>query len=143
MSTINLKPYIHTAHYYETDKMGVVHHSNFIRWMEEARVDFLNQLGIPFTGLELDGIFSPVVSVKCHYKHPVKFEDKVKITVKVKEFSGVKLTVSYEMYNETSALLACTGESEHCFISREGKILNIKRVSRKYADPLESILLQK
>ena len=43
-----IKPYEHKAHYYETDKMGIVHHSNHIRWMEEARMDLLEQLGYSF-----------------------------------------------------------------------------------------------
>ena len=40
-----MKPYIHKVQYYETDKMGITHHSNYIRWMEEARVDFMEQIG--------------------------------------------------------------------------------------------------
>ena len=40
-----MEPYQHTVQYYETDKMGIVHHSNYIRWMEEARVAYLAQLG--------------------------------------------------------------------------------------------------
>ena len=40
-----MKAYQHKVQYYETDKMGITHHSNYIRWMEEARIDFLEQLG--------------------------------------------------------------------------------------------------
>ena len=47
-----MKPYIHTVQYYETDCMGITHHSNYIRWMEEARVDFLTQVGWPLKTLE-------------------------------------------------------------------------------------------
>ena len=54
--------YQHKIQYYETDKMGITHHSNYIRWMEEARIDFLEQLGFGFDKLEQSGIVSPVLS---------------------------------------------------------------------------------
>ena len=52
-----MEPYQHTVQYYETDKMGIVHHSNYIRWMEEARVAYLAQLGWNIEMLELWGPF--------------------------------------------------------------------------------------
>ena len=58
-----MKIYQHTVHYYETDKMGIVHHSNYVRWMEEARVDFLAQIGWAFEKLEANGVISPVIAV--------------------------------------------------------------------------------
>ena len=60
--------YKHTVQYYETDKMGITHHSNYIRWMEEARVDFLNKIGWGFDRLEDLGMISPVTEVECKYK---------------------------------------------------------------------------
>lgn len=64
-------PYIHTVQYYETDKMGITHHSNYIRWMEEARIDFLAQMGWDYVKLESLGIVSPVTAVECkiHGQH--------------------------------------------------------------------------
>ena len=62
---MELKPYLVKVRYYETDKMGIVHHSNFIRWLEEARLDWLEQLGISFADLEKRGCVSPVMAVSC------------------------------------------------------------------------------
>ena len=45
---MNIKPYFHNAKYYETDQMSIIHHSNYIRWFEEARIDCLEQMGIPY-----------------------------------------------------------------------------------------------
>ena len=67
--------YRHTVHYYETDKMGITHHSNYIRWMEEARVDFLEQIGWGYDKLEKSGILSPVIGVDCKYKTSTTFSD--------------------------------------------------------------------
>ena len=70
------KGYNHTVQYYETDKMGITHHSNYIRWMEEARVDFLKQIGWDYDKLEEIGVISPVTEVSCKYKNthlPMKY----------------------------------------------------------------------
>ena len=61
--------YRHIVQYYETDKMGITHHSNYIRWMEEARIDFLSKIGWNYAKLEEEGIISPVVAVDCIYLH--------------------------------------------------------------------------
>ena len=63
-----MEPYQHTVQYYETDKMGIVHHSNYIRWMEEARVAYLAQLGWNIEMLEAMGAISPVTGLEAHYK---------------------------------------------------------------------------
>ena len=91
--------YIHKVQYYETDKMGITHHSNYIRWMEEARVDFFDKVGYNYKKLEDEGIISPVIGVECNYKISTRFEDYVEIEVKVKEFKGVKLIFEYIMKN--------------------------------------------
>ena len=90
-----MKKYIHKVNYYETDKMGVTHHSNYIRWMEEARIDYLNQIGLGYKKLEEEGIISPVIHVECDYKVPTTFDDKIEIEVKIEEFKGVKLRLKY------------------------------------------------
>ncbi len=118
--------YIHTVQYYETDKMGITHHSNYIRWMEEARVDFLSQIGWEFAKLEAMGIVSPVLSVTCDYKYPTKFSDKVYITVSVKEFKGVKLFLDYEMKNEEGKVVS-VGTTSHAFLNTEGKPVRMKQ----------------
>lgn len=79
--------------YYETDKMGVVHHSNYIRYLEEARTGWMEEIGIPFEVLEENGITIPVLGVECEYKHHVTFGDTIIIEVFVKEYNGVRMTV--------------------------------------------------
>lgn len=79
--------------YYETDKMGIVHHSNYIRYLEEARIRWMEEIGIPFEVLEENGITIPVLGVECEYKHHVSFGDTILIKVFVKEYNGVRMTV--------------------------------------------------
>ena len=78
MSNNNERIYERTINYYETDKMGVVHHSNYIRFLEEARCYWLQSIEMPFDLLEDNGITIPVLGVNCTYKYHVKFGDKIK-----------------------------------------------------------------
>lgn len=118
--------YRHRVQYYETDKMGITHHSNYIRWMEEARIDFLSQIGWSFARLEAEGIISPVVSVDCRYKKTTTFADDVDITVEVEEFKGIRLKLIYQMFNEEQELV-CEGHSEHCFLGQDGRPIRLKK----------------
>ncbi|WP_022770658.1 acyl-CoA thioesterase [Butyrivibrio sp. NC2007] len=127
--------YLHIVQYYETDKMGITHHSNYIRWMEEARVDFLSQIGWDFARLEAMGIVSPVLSVSCDYKFPTKFSEKVSICVTVKEFKGVKLFLGYEMKNEEGRTV-CSGTTSHAFLNTEGKPIRMKQEFPEFYETL-------
>ena len=119
-------PHRHTAQYYETDKMGIIHHSNYIRWMEEARIDFLRQLGIRYSDLEASGLVSPIHEVRCKFRRTVRFEDTVSIEVRVEKYTGVKLVLSYRMTNENTGELCAEGETTSCFMNAEGKTISLK-----------------
>ena len=112
-----MESYIHKVQYYETDRMGLVHHSNYIRWMEEARVDWLEKIGMGFDKLEEMGITSPLLSVNCKYKFGSTFGDSVEIKTKVKKYNGVKITIAYIMTKVGTGEIVATGETELCFIN--------------------------
>ena len=131
--------YIHKVRYYETDKMGITHHSNYIRWMEEARIDFLEYIGYGYAQLERDGIISPVIGVECQYKHPTTFDDEVKITVSVDEFKGVRLVIAYTMTNATTGELVLTGKTVHCFTDEKGKPIILKKQFPEFDDALRKL----
>ncbi len=119
--------YIHKVHYYETDKMGVTHHSNYIRWMEEARVDFLNQIGYGYAKMEEAGIISPVIGVECEYKRTTTFDDEICIHPEIESYNGIKLVIRYIMTNTATSEIVATGKSMHCFLSKEGKPLSLRK----------------
>ena len=119
--------YERRAQYYPTDQMGVVHHSNYIRWFEEARVDFLNRIGAGYREMEAAGIVSPVVSVACKYRSMVRFDDEVEIRLKITAYNGVKLSLSYEVRDKKDGTVRCIGESSHCFLGPEGKPVSLKK----------------
>ena len=116
-----MEPYIHRVQYYETDKMGCVHHGNHIHWMEEARVAFLDQLGIGFDKMEARGIFSPVVGIECRYRRPAYFSEEIRVSVRILSFDRLRLKIAYEMVRVSDGELIATGSSEHCFTNEAGR----------------------
>lgn len=130
--------YEHKVQYYETDKMGITHHSNYIRWMEEARIDFLGQIGWDYAKLEEIGVISPVTAVECKYKVSTKFAEVITIAVAVEEFKGVKLKLKYEMKN-AEGVVVCEGRSEHCFLNEAGKIIMLKKEYPAFYETLTNL----
>lgn len=119
--------YEHKVQYYETDQMAIVHHSNYIRWFEEARTDILEQIGFGYEKMEEVGIISPVLSVSAEYKSMTHYADVVCIRTWLSSYNGVKMTVNYEITDKNTGEVRCTGESKHCFLTREGHPLSLKR----------------
>ncbi len=122
-----MKLYEHQAQYYETDQMGIVHHSNYIRWMEEARIAMMDEMGISYKRMEEDDIMIPVLSVSCEYKGMVRFYDTVCIDVSLKHYNGIKMTLEYQMTDKETGELRTVGESSHCFLSRAGHPVSLKK----------------
>ena len=131
--------YTHKVQYYETDMMGVAHHANYIHWMEEARVDFMDRLGFPYAKMEADDILSPVRSVSCVYKRPCTFGDEVSVAVSVAGFTGALLTVAYEMRKQDGELV-CEARSEHVFVNRAGRIVRLRSAYPEFCRALEAQL---
>lgn len=117
--------YVHKVHYYETDRMGITHHSNYIRWMEEARVDFLDQMGWGFDRMEEEGILSPVTHVECDFKKTTTFQDVIEISPKIESYNGVKMRIAYEM--TCQGKVVAVGHSGHCFLNQDGKPIRMKK----------------
>ena len=123
--------YRHEVKYYECDRMGITHHSNYVRFMEEARVDWMDQLGYGFDRMEAEGVVSPVVSVECVYKQPTTFKDMIDIEVRVAEMSALKITFGYTM--RTNGRVVCTGRSVHCFMENGRPVALASRFPQLYS----------
>lgn len=119
--------YTHTVHYYETDQMKVVHHSNYIRWFEEARTALMIDAGIPYHEMEQNGIIIPVVDVSCKYKNMTRFGEEVVITVKISKFNGVVVEFFYEAYGKDNGELKVIGKTSHCFLNADYKVISLKK----------------
>lgn len=117
--------YIHKVKYYECDRMGITHHSNYIRFMEEARVDLMDQMGYGFERMEADGVVSPVTAIECNYKHSTTFQDEIEIAVQMIEQSALKFKFGYTM--KVGDTIVCTGTSSHCLMENGRPVVIKKR----------------
>ena len=127
-----MQKYEYQAQYYETDQMGIIHHSNYIRWFESARIWYMNQIGVDYADMEKMGIISPVLEVHCVYKSMVHFGDVVEIIPKIEKYNGVKLELSYIVRDKETQEIRTYGDSKHCFLDREGRPLALKKAASAF-----------
>ena len=127
--------YIRKINYYECDRMGVTHHSNYVRYMEEARIALLEELGYGFDRMEAEGITSPVVSLEAKYLRPSTFADLLSIEVGVEDLTPLKLTFGYTMKLDGKVIF--TGRSVHCFLENGRPVVISERFPALSAKLLE------
>ncbi|MGB4092203.1 MAG: acyl-CoA thioesterase [Ruminococcus flavefaciens] len=121
-----IHPYERKVYYYETDKMSVMHHSNYIRIFEETRVSYLQQAGMPFEDIEVKGLMMPVLSVECRYKRPLVFDEPFAVYAKIVKFNGATLHMEYRIISRKSGELCAEGTSSHCFTDMDMKPVRTK-----------------
>ena len=124
---MTFQPYCHKVQYYETDQMSIVHHSNYFRWFEEARLDQLNQMGLNCKSLESCGIIIPVVDIQCKYLISARYDDVMTILPILTHYTGARLCYRYEVRFASSGELAATGTSTHCFVDSKFNPISLKR----------------
>ena len=129
--------YERKINYYETDRMGVVHHSNYIRFLEEARCNLLDRIDMPFDLLEENGITIPVLGVNVDYKYHVTYGDTILVKLFIKEYNGVRMTIGYEVTNKENGNILLTGETKHCFTDNNLKPINLKKVNPEFSAKFE------
>lgn len=126
--------------YYETDKMQVVHHSNYIRYLEECRMDFLKQIHLDYFEMEEMGLMIPVLSVDCSYKSPAHFGETICIIPKLENFHGVKFEMSYRIYSEDYRILHNEARSSHCFVDFNFKPVRLKKDYAKIYETMNALV---
>ena len=104
--------------YYETDQMGVVHHSNYIRYFEVGRTELIRRLGMSYKDLEDSGTVMPITNVEVRYFYPARYDELLRVKIVVKEMPKVRMVFFYEIYNEEGKLLA-DGSTTLAFLNKE------------------------
>ena len=137
---MQMKPYSREVFYYETDQMRIVHHSNYIRWLEEARIHFMAQAGLSYATMEEMGILIPVLGVSVSYKIPFHYGDTFYIDAKPYVYNGVKLKLEYELRNEEGGKVYSIAKSEHCFCTRDMKPMSLKKSYPELSAKFEEML---
>ena len=119
--------YKRAVNYYETDRMRIVHHSNYIRYFEEARLLMLQELVMDYAQMEKMGIIIPVTFAECQYLLPLRFGDEIIIDTYMTKYDGIKMEVDYRIYRKDSDVLCTTGRTGHCFLDEDLKPIRMKR----------------
>lgn len=122
-----MKNYLHNVQYYETDRMDCVHHSNYIRWFEEARCFFLAELGFGYDRMEREGILSPVLKAEARYLSMARFGEAVEIETTVNSYTGTRITFGYTVRDRETGAIRCQGSTAHCFIGAADRPLSLKK----------------
>lgn len=139
---MEITPYEHKVHYYETDQMGVVHHSNYIRWFEEARCHMMECMGAGYEKMEEAGIISPVLAAQAEYKSMTRFGETAVVETKMTLYNGIKMTISYVVKDKATGEIRCTGETKHCFIDWDGKLLSLKKANKEFDQMFREMLVK-
>ena len=120
------------VYYYDTDKMGVVYHSNYLKWMEIARTEYFRDI-LPYKNIENMGFILPVKSLNIEYIDSAKYDDEIEIFVKIEEINSIKIKFYYEMYDSNKVLKA-KARTVNVFVNENGKL---KRISKEMLEILK------
>lgn len=131
--------YHRQVYYYETDRMDCVHHSNYIRWFEEARIHFMRVWDFSYEELEAGGIVSPVLRAEAEYKTMTRFGDTVLIEAGVESYTGTRITFCYTVRDKATGEVRCQGKTSHCFL-KEGRPVSLKKANPAYDGAVRRVL---
>jgi len=120
-----------TVRYAETDAMGVVHHSSYVVWLEAARVEWLEQIGLPYTQIEAQGLAFAVVELGLVYRYPARFGDRLEVETWLSEASSRTLRYEYRVWRGQTLL--AEGFTRHLCQDLRGRTV---RIPATVADPL-------
>ena len=117
--------------YAETDQMGVVYYSNYLRWMEVGRVDLCKACGFNYRDMEQeDGVFLAVAEVNCRYRSPARFDDEVLVKTWIEKAAPRGVTFAYELSIAGTGRPLATGYTRHVFCTREMRPTHLPRKYR-------------
>lgn len=122
--------------YAETDQMGIIHHSVYAIWYEEARTNFFNEIGIKYDEIEKMGIMTPLIELNCEYKKPAYYNQEVEIRTKIIKLTPVKFIIEYDIFNKENQLINIGKTTLAWADSKSFKIINLQK---KYPEIYKSI----
>ena len=120
----------------ETDLMGVVHHSNYLRWFEMARVEYLRRANVVLPELIAAGILFPITDVQCKFIQSAYFDEIVRVEAELVDFSRAKLCFAYRVFRDTDGVLLAEGKTQNVFTGTTGKI---SRLPQLYCDRIQAL----
>jgi acyl-CoA thioester hydrolase len=117
--------------YADTDAMGIVYYSNYLRWFEMGRTEFIRNLGIPYKKMEEAGIYLPVSEVFCKYLMAAKYDEVLKIETSVDFLRRASIQFVYRILRKGDETEMVTGKTLHAFTNRDGKIIRVPQLLKE------------
>lgn len=107
--------------YADTDQMGVAYHGNYLRWFEVGRAEMIRALGMSYREVEERGVRLPVLEARCRYVRAARYDDLLRVESTLAGVGRASVRFTYRVVRETDGELLASGETEHCFLDREGR----------------------
>ncbi len=123
-----ISPYRHRVRYHELDAQGMVHPSHYMNWIENARLDLLEQIGLGLKQMENMEILMPMLSNSIEYYSPVKFDDMIVISTKVTSYDGKQIEIAYRIFDEKTGENYAMAKSKHFFTNKSGVPISLGRI---------------
>ena len=121
--------------YADTDALGIVYHTNYIKWFEIGRGELLRELGIPYSQIENMGYYLPLTEVNCHYLCPARYDQIVLIETQIIFVKRASIKFRFLIWDEKQEKTLVEGESVHACLNKQGKIVRIPREITEKIDP--------
>jgi acyl-CoA thioester hydrolase len=118
--------------YAETDQMGIVHHANYLVWMEVGRTELSKSLGIHYSEIEQAGYFMTVVEVSVRYAQAARYDDEVVVQTRIASANPRFITFEYELTHGATGARLVTGETKHLFCARTGGGLRPAKLPERF-----------
>lgn len=113
--------------YAETDQMGIIHHSVYAIWYEQARTEFFNEIGFRYDEVEKNGVMTPLIELNCEYKRPAYYNQAVEIRTKIIKLTPVKFILEYDIYNQENQLINIGKTTLAWADAKTFKIINLQK----------------
>jgi len=126
--------------YADTDAMGVVYHTNYLKWFEIGRTEFMRKMGVVYAELESTGYYLPLTEVNCYYLAPARYDDIILIETKIGYFRSSNIKFEYLIRDEKKNNILVEGYSVHAFTNNKGKMVKPpKEIAEKFKESMERL----
>jgi len=122
--------------YSEVDQMKFMYYGRYLEYFEMARTDMLRLIGLPYTEVEKNGLFLPVLEAHVTYKRPAFYDDVIAVKSMMTGMPTVRLRIDYEVHNKQTGMLLATGYTEHAFLNPETQ--SVTRVPKIFTDAVDA-----
>ncbi len=109
--------------YGDTDNMGIAYYSNYLRWFEIGRTEFLRYLGLTYKEIEKKGIFLPVSEACCKYLYPAHYDDVLIIETSLDTSVKGSMKFNYRILSEDGNTIIAKGKTRQAFTDRKGRVV--------------------